>query len=90
MPSKATLEAALASFTSSLSTKQSSTSRSSELVELDSWYRGELRSTLAQRKAEKEGELSLEKAELEKLMQWKLAVSSSISLKFSLTSCTDG
>jgi len=90
MPSKATLEPALASFASALSTKQNSTSRSSKLVELDSWYRGELRSTLAKRKEEKAGKLYLEKAELEKLMQWKLAVSSSISLKFSLSSCTDG
>ncbi|GAA5895550.1 uncharacterized protein JCM6883_001544 [Sporobolomyces salmoneus] len=73
MPSKATLEGALARYANSLTTKQSSNSRSSNLVDLDEWYRTELRDTLNRRREDGKKLYYLEKEELEKLMQWKLS-----------------
>ena len=78
MPSKATLEASLTRYSASLSLKQS-TPRSSSLVELDKWYRTELRAKLTKRKDGKESKLYLKKEDLEKLMKWKLAVNPFLS-----------
>jgi len=70
MPSKATLEACLSRYSSSLETKQSSTSRSSNLVELDTWFRSSsLRNSMWDKG------YALDKDELVKLMDWKLSVS---------------
>ncbi|GAA5927022.1 uncharacterized protein JCM15063_000434 [Sporobolomyces koalae] len=73
MPSKATLDAALARYAASLATKQASTARSSTLVDLDEWYTTTLREPLKQRQSQSEGEYWLEQDELLRLMQWKLA-----------------
>ncbi|GAA5832215.1 hypothetical protein JCM5353_008201 [Sporobolomyces roseus] len=68
MPSKATLEACLSRYSSSLETKQSSTSRSSNLVELDTWFRS---SSLRESMWDKG--YALNKDDLVKLMEWKLS-----------------
>lgn len=86
MPSKATLEASLARYSKSLGTKQSSTPRSSNLVELDQWFRSE-----SLRQSVRDQGYSLDKDQLVKLMEWKLSVNlvflslSSVVGPFSLT-----
>lgn len=60
-----------------LKAKADSVKTSKDLVKLDEWFRGQLRDQVAKRKDEKDHPGGyLEKEDLEKLMTWKLAVSS--------------
>jgi hypothetical protein len=77
MPSHNDLKAALSIYPSALRLKADSTKSSQDLVELDKWYRGELRETLAKRREENEkDEAFFTVEEVGKLMKWKLAVRS--------------
>ncbi|GAA5825096.1 hypothetical protein JCM11251_006097 [Rhodosporidiobolus azoricus] len=74
MPSKADLDTALSQYPTSLALRAKASKSSKDLVELDEWYRGELRTLMAERRREdKAGEAFLTQVELGKLMRWKLA-----------------
>ncbi|GAA6028685.1 hypothetical protein JCM8097_007346 [Rhodosporidiobolus ruineniae] len=74
MPSRADLDAALARYPTALSLRAKASKQSAGLVDLDAWYRGELREVVAERKKEDTGgEAELTREELGKLMLWKLA-----------------
>lgn len=84
-PTDEQLRQSLTRYQSSLATRAAASKPSAELVQLDHWYRTELRATLQERKQEGTGAF-LTTEELVKLMQWKLAVSSSHA--YLLTSAT--
>ncbi|GAA5908697.1 hypothetical protein JCM6882_008177 [Rhodosporidiobolus microsporus] len=74
MPSKAELDTALSRYPQSLALRAAASKSSKDLVELDEWYRVDLRETTASRRKENEGgEAYLTQEELGKLMRWKLA-----------------
>lgn len=67
----------MSNYPSALRLKADSTKSSQDLVELDKWYRGELRETMAKRREEHErDEAFFTVEEVGKLMKWKLAVRS--------------
>lgn len=91
MPSQSELQSALSAYPAALDLRaEASPKTSADLVELDGWYRGELRDSMETRRAEnEEGNAFLTLEEVEKLMQWKLAVRSFLPLtaeKCTLTS----
>ncbi|GAA5860839.1 hypothetical protein JCM3774_003160 [Rhodotorula dairenensis] len=81
MPTRSQLDAALARYPEALSLRAKASKSSAELVELDDWYRSELRTTVRERRQQKRDEAHassetpewLSKDELSRLMQWKLA-----------------
>ncbi|BGP25777.1 hypothetical protein Rt10032_c06g2810 [Rhodotorula toruloides] len=73
MPSRLDLVAALTHSPQALTLRANASNSSTDLVELDGWYRGTLRETLQEREKEDERGAFLVKEELVKLMQWKLA-----------------
>ncbi|GAA5858797.1 hypothetical protein JCM1840_006560 [Sporobolomyces johnsonii] len=74
MPSKAELEAALARYPAALELRAQASKTSRDLVQLDSWYRRDLRDALRARMDQHEqNEAYLLKDELTRLMDWKLA-----------------
>ncbi|GAA5903578.1 hypothetical protein JCM5296_001363 [Sporobolomyces johnsonii] len=74
MPSKAELEAALARYPAALELRAQASKTSRDLVQLDSWYRRDLRDALRARIDQHEqNEAWLLKDELTRLMDWKLA-----------------
>lgn len=78
MPTRTELDAALARYPEALSLRAKASKTSADLVQLDSWYRTDLRNEVHRRRAtsgdEAEAETWLARDELSKLMQWKLAV----------------
>ncbi|GAA5878208.1 hypothetical protein JCM8547_003156 [Rhodosporidiobolus lusitaniae] len=74
MPSRAELEATLSRCSSLLVLRASASNSSKDLVELDAWYRGELRELVKKRREKNEdGKAELTVKEVGKLMEWKLA-----------------
>lgn len=77
MPTRTELDAALARYPEALSLRAKASKTSADLVQLDSWYRTDLRNEVHRRRAtsgdEAEAETWLARDELSKLMQWKLA-----------------
>lgn len=75
MPSHRELIKALSSYDAALKLRAKATKTSQDLVELDEWYRGELRDEVEIRRQEHESdEAFFTVEELGKLMKWKLAV----------------
>ena len=78
MPTRSELDAALARYPEALSLRANASKTSADLVQLDSWYRTDLRSEVHRRRATSEDGAKpqswLSRDELSKLMQWKLAV----------------
>ena len=68
-PTDAELRAALAKYDASLATRAAASKASADLVELDHWFRTELRPTVAS-----SAPTSLSVVQLGRLMDWKLAV----------------
>lgn len=75
------LEAALVNYSLALTSRSKVSVRTSkDLVELDSWYRNDLKTIIADRRNEKgkakeaEGSTYLTREDLGRLMEWKLAV----------------
>ena len=75
-PSDDELETALAAYPRALELRAAASKSSKDLVELDEWYRGELRQLVETRILDdKQGRGYLTVEELGRLMEWKLAVS---------------
>ncbi|BGP17624.1 hypothetical protein JCM10213_001275 [Rhodosporidiobolus nylandii] len=74
MPSHADLTASLSRYAAALALRAKASKSSKDLVELDAWYRGDLRQLVAdRRKANEDSKAQLTREELGRLMEWKLA-----------------
>ena len=76
-PTDAQLRQALTTYDDSLALRAAASKSSADLVELESWYRQDLRALVSSRA--EAGSCHVTVAELGKLMEWKLAVRSSPS-----------